>query len=420
MSRARVPESSPVPGSDGGDVQLPSRIPLCEPLLAGRERAYLLECLDSGWISSVGPFVGRFEQEIAKASGVPQAVATASGSAALHLALRVLGVGPGDGVAVSTLSFVAPANAVRYVGARPVFVDAEPRHWQLDADSLRSFLDKECESTPRGPVHRATGLRMRAVIAVHVLGHPADLQALRELTQRHGLHLVEDAAEALGASCAGRLVGGQGDLGCFSFNGNKTVTTGGGGALVTRDAGLAERARHLATQAKCDALESIHDDVGFNYRMTGLQAAVGCAQLEALPGLLRRKRLVAERYREALAGLPGVSFQAPAAWAEPSHWLFALRIGEAFGASARALLQLLREDGIEARPLWQPLHQSPAHAGAARVGGRVAEALQQEVVCLPSSPGLSLRDQRRVIDRIRDCARSAARSRDGASGAPAQ
>lgn len=382
-------------------------IPLCEPRLAGNERAYLLECLESGWISSVGPFVSRFEREVARVAGVPHALATASGTAALHLALRALGVGAGDAVAVSTLSFVAPANAVRYVGASPIFVDAEPRYWQLDTSRLAAFLDDECERTPLGCLHRATGLQLRAVIAVHVLGHPVDLSALAELCRHHGLFLVEDGAEALGACCHGRPVGGQGDVGCFSFNGNKTVTTGGGGALVTADAALASRARHLATQAKLDPLESVHDEVGFNYRLNSLQAAVGCAQLEQLGELLSRKREIADHYADALVDLPGVSWQGRAPWADSSHWLTAVRIGPAdFGCDARELHARLRAERVETRPLWQPLHRSPAHAGAKAVGGRVAEELQREVLCLPSSPGLAVADLERVVEAIRASAAS--------------
>lgn len=383
-----------------------ARVPLCEPSLAGRERAYLLECIESGWISSVGPFVRRFEREVAAISGSAHAVATSSGTAALHLALRALGLGPGDGVFVSTLSFIAPANAVRYVGANPVFVDAEPRYWQLDAERLAAFLEGECEATEAGPVHRESGLHMRAIVAVHVLGHPVDIDAILDIARRHGLAVVEDAAEAIGARHRGRPVGSQAQLGCFSFNGNKTVTAGGGGALVTDDADLAKRAAHLATQAKCDdAIELIHDEVGFNYRLSNLHAAVGCAQLEQLDQLLLAKRRIADRYREDLDGLPGISWPGRAGWAQPSHWLSAVRIDPAgFGSDARDVLNGLREQGVDARPLWQPLHRSPAHRGSIALGGEVADRLYAEVVCLPSSAGLGAADIERVVSGIRSLA----------------
>jgi perosamine synthetase len=228
----------------------PGGIPLCVPELSGNEWAYTRECLDTGWVSSAGPFVDRFEREMEAAlGGGLHAVATASGTAALHLALIGAGVRPDDEVLVSALTFIAPANTIRYVGARPVFVDAEPTHWQMDVDQVRAFLEDRCESGPDGPVDRATGRRIGAIVPVHILGHPVDMAPLLQTAARFGVPVVEDATESLGARYQGRAVGSLGQFGCLSFNGNKMLTTGGGGMLLTPDAGLARQARHLSTQA---------------------------------------------------------------------------------------------------------------------------------------------------------------------------
>ncbi len=388
-------------------------VPLSEPLLAGNEERYVSECLSSGWISTSSPFVSRFETQLAHAVGVPHAVATQSGTAALHAALAALEIGPQDAVAVSSLSFIAPANAIRYVGALPIFVDAEPEHGQMCPDRLEALLENECEPGPEGPLHRASGRRLRAVIPVHVLGHPAEMPRILAIARRFGLFVIEDAAEALGAFVRGfdargrpdpqarTAAGTFGDIGCFSFNGNKTVTAGGGGALVCREPRFAARARHLTLQAKADAQAYVHDEVGFNYRMTGLHAAVGCAQLEQLARHVERKRAIRQAYDESLRDVPGLRLIEEAPWAESSAWLTAIRVEAGYGSTAAELVQGLEAAGIGARCMWQPLHRSPAHAPAHREGGAVAEALHRELVCLPSSAGLADGDLRRVVDWLR-------------------
>jgi perosamine synthetase len=393
-----------------------SFLPLSEPLLAGNEARYVAECVTSGWISTSGPFVSRFETQLARAVGAPHAVATQSGTAALHTALAALGIGEGDAVAVSTLSFIAPANAVRYVGALPIFVDAEAEYGQLDPAQLEALLEDECDSGSQGLIHRASGRRLRAVLPVHVLGHPAEMPRIVAIARRFGLFVVEDAAEALGARIRGDASGSDapeataaagtfGDIGCFSFNGNKTVTAGGGGALVCHDSRWAARARHLTLQAKADAKAYVHDEIGFNYRMTGLHAAVGCAQLEQLASHVERKRDIRKAYAAAIADIAGLSLLPEAPWAVSSAWLTAVRIdAPVFGAAACEVVDALAAAGIGARRLWQPLHRSPAHTASAAMGGGVAERLHDEVVCLPSSPGLREADLRRVVDVLGGCA----------------
>lgn len=384
-------------------------IPLSAPRLAGHEARYVLECVRSGWISSAGPFVERFERDVAERVGVPCAVATASGTAALHVALRVAGIGPGDAVLVPTLSFIAPANAVRYVGALPLFVDVEARYWQMDPERLAGFLRQRCRVRQGVLQERETGARIRAVVAVHLLGHPVDMDAIRAVAAGYELLVVEDAAEALGARHRDVPVGRLADLACLSFNGNKTVTAGGGGMLLTTRRAWAERARYLTTQAKDDPVEAIHGEVGFNYRLSGLQAALGCAQLEQLDELLAAKRAIAASYAGRLADVPGISLQAEAPWAWSSRWLATVRVEPGrFGADRGALFAALAAHGIESRPLWQPLHRSPAHAGAPHGGCPVAETLQREALSLPSSVDLDPEQIERVVGVIRSLARRAA------------
>lgn len=368
------------------------RIPLSEPSIGGNARRYLEECLASTYVSSVGPFVDRFESEFASAVGAPHAVACASGTAAIHVALRLLGVGPGDEVLVSTLTFVASANPVLYERATPVLVDAEEETWNLDPALVAEELQRRAKAGRKQP---------RAVIAVHILGQPARLEPLVEACERHGVTLVEDAAEALGAAYeagrfAGRQVGTIGRLGCFSFNGNKIMTTGGGGMIVTADEALARRARHLTRQAKLPGAEYRHDEVGYNYRLTNLAAALGVAQLEQLPEFLARKRAIADRYDAAFRGRSGLALPPRIPGLRPSHWLYSVRVA----GGRTALHERLGRAGIESRPVWTPLHLMPFYAQAPRLAGAVSERLFAEGLSLPCSTGLAAAQQDRVIAEI--------------------
>ncbi|MEW5726368.1 MAG: LegC family aminotransferase [Pseudomonadota bacterium] len=373
------------------------RIPLCEPHIDGNAWAYVKDCLDTGWVSSVGAYVDSFQSAFAARLGVGHAVAVSSGTAALHLALLAAGVQPGDEVVTSTLTFVAPLNAIRHCGADPVLIDAEPEHWQMDAGLLSDFLDRVATRDNGGVVNRETGRRIGAILPVHILGHPCDMEAITTVAERHGLAVIEDATEALGSACNGRPVGTWGRLGCFSFNGNKLMTTGAGGMVVGNDPLLVARARHLSTQAKLPGREFIHDAVGYNYRLSNLHAALGLAQLEQLESHVAAKARIASLYDDAFRGRPDILPQPEAAWAERCFWLYTARLP---GRDSRALIQALDARGIDTRPLWQPLHLGPVYGACRREGGQVAEMLYRECVSLPCSVGLSEADQRRVIAAV--------------------
>lgn len=380
----------------------PPFIPLCEPLLAGNEWPYVKECLDTGWVSSVGAFVDRFERSLAAVVARRHAVATVNGTAALHVALLASGVQADDEVLVSTVTFIAPANAVRYIGAWPVFIDAEPVYWQMDPVKAVEFLERRCVWKDGTLRNRDSGRRVRAVMPVHILGHPVDMTPLVETARKYGLVIIEDATESLGAQYHGRAVGSLGDIAAFSFNGNKLITTGGGGMVVTDDETLARRVRHLTTQAKDDPVEYVHGEIGYNYRLTNVLAALGVAQLEQLDLYLTRKRQIAARYHEAFRDILGLRSPVEAPWARSAWWMYAVLVDEpTFGMSARCLLRVLGEDRIQTRPLWEPMHRSRAHAGAQHTDCSVADTLVRDGLCLPCSVGLEPAHQERVIERIR-------------------
>jgi perosamine synthetase len=380
-----------------------SRVPLCVPELTGNEAKYLNEAIASGWVSYLGPFVDRFEHCLKTEIGASHALAVSSGTAALHLALRVAGVRANDEVLVSTLTFIAPANAIRYLGAFPLFVDCESRFGQIDTALIVDFLAQGCERRGSEVFNRKTGRRIAAILPVHVLGHPVDMDPLLECAKAYALPVIEDATEALGARYRGRAVGSLGDIGCFSFNGNKLITSGGGGMVVTERADWAKLARHLSTQAKADPVEYVHDQVGYNYRLTNVQAAVGVAQAERLAEFLAAKRAIAGRYAFGLKNIPGITLMAEADWAESAFWMYTIAIDPArFGLGCREVQKRLAASGIDTRPLWQPLHRSLAHQGvdgtaAERLGGDVAWWMYQHSLSLPCSVGLTPQDQNRVL-----------------------
>ncbi len=375
-------------------------IPNAVPHLAGNEWRYVKECLDTNWVSSAGPFIERFETAVAGYVGVPHAVATVNGTAALHVALLAAGVAPGDEVLVPALTFIATANAVAYCGAHPVFMDSEAASWGLDAAKVGDFLARECVVKDGRVVNRASGRTVRALLPVHLYGHPCDLDPLLELAQRHPLVVVEDSAEALGATYRGRRVGADGLAGCLSFNGNKIITSGGGGMLLTRDEALARRARALTTQARGSALEWVHDEIGFNYRLTNIQAALGLAQLEQIDGFIESKRRTADAYASALAGVPGVTVFRETPWARSTYWMASVLIDERRCADVRALIRDLNEGGVQARPLWRPLHRQPVFGGAQAYRVEVAERLYARGVSLPCSVGISAGERAAVVEAL--------------------
>jgi perosamine synthetase len=376
------------------------RIAVYEPTVGAEELANLGEALAANELIR-GRFVTRFEAQIAEYVGVRFGVGTNSGTAAIHTALLIAGIAPGDEVLITTLTFIAPANAIAYCGAHPVFVDVTERDWQMDPDAARRFCEQDCRFDGKQLTNRATGRPVTAIVLVHFLGMPADIEAFGALARRYNLTLIEDAAQALGTRTKSRMVGGFGLIGCYSFYGNKLITAAGGGMLVTDDPALAERARYLINQAKDDPVETLHRSIGYNYRMTNIHGAIGCAQFDRIGDHVARKREIATRYRETLSGQPGITLPR-----EPQDqcwtlWLTCIRIDpDRFGLDARELLRELGEHGVETIPLYQPLHQSEAHKGAHRVGGRVAEMLHAQTLSLPSSISLERDDQDRVIELI--------------------
>ena len=377
-------------------------IPLSVPEIHGNEWKYVKECLDSNWVSSAGPFVDRFERMVADYVGTHHSVATVNGTAALHMALLVAGVEPDDEVLVPALTFIAPANAVRYAGAWPIFVDAEPAYWQMDAQKVTDFLEHRCLWTNSELRNKNSGRRVRAIVPVHILGHPCDMDPIVDLARKFKLVVIEDATESLGAMYKERMVGHLGDIACFSFNGNKVITTGGGGMIVTDNVAWAEKARYLSTQAKDNPVEYIHKEIGYNYRLTNIQAALGCAQMERLACFIEKKRSIATQYQGSLRSIPGITSMPEAPWARSIFWMYTVLVNEsAYGQDSRTLMQRLAGHDIQTRPLWQPLHRSPAYSHAEVYGGEVADALNHSALSLPCSVGLPEADIRTVTEAIK-------------------
>ncbi len=363
--------------------------PLHEPTFEGNEWAYVKECLDTGWVSTAGDYVDRFEDELADYTGAKQAVAVNSGTSALHVALRVVGIEQGDEVLVPALTFVATANAIAYRGATPHFVDSEARTLGLDPEKLEAYLDDTAEVREGTCVNVETDRPIRAVVPMHAYGHPVDLDPLEEVCETYNLTLVEDAAESLGSLYNGEHAGTVGRCAAISFNGNKTITTGGGGALLTGDEALAGEVRHLTQVAKQDHPWAYHHDrTGYNYRMPNLNAALGCAQLEQLPSLLRRKRALAERYQDAFAGVDGVTFFTEPEFARSNYWLNVLLLKAEDESQRDAVLERTREAGFETRPTWQLLNTLPMYENCPQMDLSVAESLEKRLINIPSTPTL--------------------------------
>jgi perosamine synthetase len=365
---------------------------LHEPLFAGDEKRFVNECIETGWVSSVGRFVDQFEQMLADYTGVDHAVAVVNGTAALHVALKLAGVEPDDEVLVPALTFVATANAVSYLGALPHFVDSEEVSLGIDPRKLADHLSDIGEVRAGGCQNRITGRRIRAVVPMHTFGHPVDLDALQEVCARYHLTMVEDAAEALGSYYKGRHAGGFGRLAVLSFNGNKIITTGGGGAILTNDPRLGEQARHITTTAKVShahSWEYLHDQVGFNYRLPNLNAALGCAQLAQLPSFLERKRALAERYALVLRRVPGVRHVAEPPHCRSNFWLNAALLDPRQSSNLGPILELANQSGVQCRPAWVPMHRLPMYEKSPRMDLSTAESLCVRLINLPSSVRLA-------------------------------
>ncbi len=369
------------------DVEHP--VSLHEPSFVGREWQLLKDCLDSGYVSSVGEYVDHFEQQLAQYLGAEHVVAVVNGTAALHVSLLLAGVKPGDEVIVPTLTFVATANAVSYCGAIPHFADSEQSTLGLDPAKLGQYFADILQPDDGQWLNRHTGRRVAAIVPMHTFGHPVDMDRLNDVAGLYGLPVIEDAAESLGSSYKGRMTGSLSSLAAVSFNGNKIITTGGGGAIVTNDKALAERAKYLTTTAKLPhRWEITHDEVGFNYRMPNINAALGCAQLEQLPSFIEQKRRLATQYKNAIDPVDGVTlFQEPD-FAESNYWLNALLIDDA-KFERDELLEQMNDAGIMTRPAWTLMHKLPMYHACPRMDLSVAEDLERRILNIPSSPFLA-------------------------------
>lgn len=362
---------------------------LHEPEFAGREWEYVKDCIDTGWVSSVGSYVDRFERDLAAFTGATHAIATSNGTAALHVCLQLAGVKAGDEVLMPALTFIATANAVSYLAAVPHFVDSEDISLGVDAAALERHLSDTARVDDGVCLNRRTGAPIRALVVMHVFGHPSDLEALDALARRWHLTLIEDAAESLGSTYRDRHTGNVGRLAALSFNGNKVVTTGGGGAILTSDSALGRRAKHLTTTARVPhRWNFLHDEVGYNYRLPNLNAALGCAQLERLPGMVERKRRLAQAYQAAFQGLTGARFLSEPAGTSSNYWLNAIVLDEANASRRDELLTALNEAGYMSRPIWTLMHRLPMYEACPRMDLHVAQQMEARVINLPSSAKL--------------------------------
>ena len=367
----------------------PGPVSLHEPRFAGNEWAYLKECLDSTFVSSVGKFVDRFEADLAAYTGAKYAIAVVNGTAALHVALRLAGVQPCDEVLIPALTFVATATAVVYCGATPHFVDSEERTLGVDPKALCEYLQRIAEIRSGQCINRATGRAIRALVPMHTFGHPVDIDGVLAVARDFHLALVEDAAESLGSTIHGRHTGTFGLLGTLSFNGNKTITTGGGGAILTNDPELGRHAKHLTTTAKLPhRWEYQHDEVGYNYRLPNINAALGCAQLEQLPGFLAAKRRIFEHYQAAFAGMPHARIVAEPEGCTSNYWLQTLLLAESVAGQRDAILAATNDAGLMTRPAWTLMHRLAPYRACPKMELPVAESLERRLINLPSSAQL--------------------------------
>jgi dTDP-4-amino-4,6-dideoxygalactose transaminase len=367
---------------------------LSTPHMGDREHQFVTEAFETNWIAPIGPHVDAFEREFCQTVGASHATAVTSGTAALHLALKLVGVGMGDEVFCSSLTFSASANPIAYLGAKPVFIDSDSLSWNMDPQLLQAALAQRAK----------VGKLPKAVILVHLYGQSADIDPILAACQQYGVPMIEDAAEALGATYKGRSPGTFGTVGIFSFNGNKIITTSGGGMLVSEDASITSKAKFLATQARDPAPHYQHSEIGYNYRLSNVLAGIGRGQLLVLSDRVAARRRNCEVYEQALGKLPGVEFMPEAPWGSATRWLTCLTIDPvAFGADREQIRLALAAEQIEARPVWKPLHMQPIFKDCECFGGEVAEDLFDRGLCLPSGSNLSDEDLECVISAIVKC-----------------
>lgn len=368
-------------------------IPLSVPNLSGNEWKYVKDCLDTNWISSVGSYVNLFEKKSAEFCGVTHAIATSNGTAALHISLLLAGVKSGDLVLLPNITFVAPANVIKYIGADPVLIDVDEATWQLDLTILENFLEKETEQRNGQCYHLSSDKRISALLPVHVLGNMCDMDKLLQLAALHKIAVVEDSTEALGSYYKGRHAGSFGLFGCLSYNGNKIISTGGGGMILCQDEINSKKAKHLTTQAKADPAEYFHDEIGYNYRLVNILAAMGVAQMEQLPAFLIRKKEIANRYNVFFQSVEGAKPQQVTSGVQPNNWLYTINLPK-----QAEIRKYLLAHKVEVRPFWVPMNQLPAFQNEIYVQENdIAGTIYKSCLSLPCSTGLKEEEQEQVI-----------------------
>ena len=375
-----------------------SIIPLSEPVISGNEWKYIKECLDTGWVSTVGAYVTRFEEAMANYIGAKHAVATVNGTSALHVSLVACGVQPDDEVIVPALTFISPVNVVRYCNAYPVFMDCNDCTLCIDVQKVIDFIRSECEQRSNGYIYnKDTNRRVKAIIPVHVFGHPTDMDMLLEVCEKNNIDIIEDATESLGSEFKGKKTGSFGKAGCFSFNGNKIITTGGGGMVVTDDEWLANKIRHLTTQARKDPFEYDHDEIGYNYRLNNIQAAMGVAQMEKIEEFVQTKRENAELYKGLLADIEGLELLKENEWVKSNYWLFTIKIPK---EHKNPLIKHLLSKSIQVRPIWKLISSLPMYSGFQSYKIDRADDVYESCISLPSSVNLKQSEIEYIANEI--------------------
>lgn len=374
-------------------------IHLAEPNLTGNEKKYLNECIDTTFVSSVGAFVTRFEENVIKATGATYGTAVSSGTSGLHMALKAIGVERDELVCIPSFTFIATANAVAHCGAEPWLIDIDENSWTMDPEVLKRELEDKAELKEGKLYHKDTGKRVAALMPVFTLGMPADMDRIREIADGYNLPVIADAAAAIGSKYKGRDIGAIADATVFSFNGNKTITCGGGGAIVSTNKDLIAKAKHLATTARC-GIEYDHDMVGYNYRMTNIQAAVGCAQMERVDEFVERKKYIREYYKKHLTQLEGISFFPEVEYAESAYWFSGLVLSDQY--KVKTICEKLKERGVEARTFWKPVHQQKPYEAAERSEMPVADSVWHRVLTLPSSTGITDEQLEQVVLAVKE------------------
>ena len=378
-------------------------IPLSVPYVEGKEWEYVKECLDTGWISSAGAYVDSFENKVKDFVGAKYGVACMNGTAGLHIAQILLGIGSNDHVLAPNLTFVATLNAIKYSGATPILIDVDADNWQMDLGLLRLFLEQETEKRIAEDgntysFYKKTGNPIKAIMPVHVLGNIGEIDELLEITKAFNLEIIEDSTESLGSTYKGRHTGTYGKIGVFSFNGNKIISTGGGGVIVTNDKAIAERAKHISTTAQTSSLDYIHDEVGYNYRLVNVLAAIGVAQMEVLPDILERKRKMDAFYRENLQGIGDIQFQEVIDHVEANCWLFTFRTNK-----MRDLLKYLNNNGVQSRPFWMPMNQLNMYKDLPYFSlNDISSQIYESCISIPSSAGITEEELQKTVDTIKE------------------